>query len=99
MINTNSEVLDTVIEMISRSAGDWEYSGPISAETYLLADLGYESLDLVVLGTVIEERYGRMAFAEFLAGLGQRAVHDVTIEEIAEFVCEHIGSAARGEAV
>ena len=49
-----------------------------SPDTRFLADLGLESLDIVVLGTMLQQRYGRLPFAEFLeehrpaAGRGAR---------------------------
>jgi acyl carrier protein len=84
-------VLDGVLEMLSELSGDWEYDGDITADTYFLADLGLESLDIVVLGTLIQQRYGRLPFPEFLEELGQRPVEerDVTVVEVVAFVCEH----------
>ena len=54
----------------SELAGDWEYDGEISPETRFLADLGLESLEIVVLATMIQQRYGRLPFAEFLEEIG-----------------------------
>jgi acyl carrier protein len=84
-------VLDGVLEMLGELSGDWEYDGLITPETYFLADLGLESLDIVVLGTLIQQRYGRLPFAEYLEQLGQRPVEerDITVAELVEFVCEH----------
>jgi acyl carrier protein len=84
-------VLDGVLEMLGELSGDWEYDGLITPETYFLADLGLESLDIVVLGTLIQQRYGRLPFAEYLEELGQRPVEerDITVAELVEFVCQH----------
>jgi acyl carrier protein len=84
-------VLDGVLEMLGELSGDWEYEGLITPDTYFLADLGLESLDIVVLGTLIQQRYGRLPFAEYLEQLGQRPVEerDITVAELVEFVCEH----------
>jgi acyl carrier protein len=85
------EVLEGVLEMLEELSGDWEYDGAITPDTYFLADLGLESLDIVVLGTLIQQRYGRLPFAEYLEELGQRPVEerDITVAELVEFVCEH----------
>jgi hypothetical protein len=58
-----------------------------------------ESLDLVVLGTALQERYGRMPFAEFLAEIGQRPVRerDISVGELVAFVCRNSPRAAGGE--
>jgi acyl carrier protein len=85
------DVLHGVLEMLSELSGDWEYDGEITPETYFLADLGLESLDIVVLGTLIQQRYGRLPFAEYLEELGQRPIEerDVTVAEVVAFVCQH----------
>ena len=81
------ELLDEILDLMETLADDWEYGGDLSEETFLFADLGFESLDLVVLGTAIQERFGRMPFAEFLADIGQRTERDVSIGELVSFVC------------
>jgi acyl carrier protein len=85
------DVLHGVLEMLTELSGDWEYDGEITPDTYFLADLGFESLDIVVMGTLIQQRYGRLPFAEYLEELGQRPIEerDVTVAEVVAFVCEH----------
>jgi acyl carrier protein len=93
------EVLATVLELMTTLAGDWEYEDEITPETYLLGDLGLESLDLVVLGTSIQQRYGRLPFAEYLAEIGQRPVEqrDVSVGDLVAFVCANrVGASAGG---
>jgi acyl carrier protein len=84
-------VLHGVLEMLTELSGDWEYDGEITPNTYFLADLGLESLDIVVLGTLIQQRYGRLPYAEYLEELGQRPVEerDITVAELVAFVCAH----------
>jgi acyl carrier protein len=91
MMIAQTKVLDDVLELMTQLAGDWEYSGVITPETRLLADLEMESLDLVVLGTSLQERYGRLPFSEFLAEIGQRPVEerDVSVGELVAFVGRH----------
>jgi acyl carrier protein len=93
---TTTQLLTDVLQLMNQLAGDWEYDGPITAGTYLFGDLGLESLDLVVLGTAIQERYGRMPFAEFFAEIGQRPLRDLTVGELVEFIGQHQHGAARG---
>jgi acyl carrier protein len=85
------EVLNGVLELLNELSGDWEYDGVITPDTYFLADLGLESLDIVVLGTMIQQQHGRLPFAEYLEELGQRPVEerDITVAELVAFVCEH----------
>jgi acyl carrier protein len=89
--NVDHQLLGEVLELMQQLAGDWEYSGAIGPQTYLLRDLGMESLDLVVLGTSLQQRYGRLPFTEYLAEIGQRPVEerDVTVGELVAFVTAH----------
>jgi acyl carrier protein len=80
-----------VLELMTELAGDWEYDGQIAPDTFLFGDLGLESLDLVVLGTAIQERYGNMPFAEFLAEIGQRPLQDVSVGELVAFIGQYQG--------
>jgi acyl carrier protein len=84
-------VLAGILDLLDELAGDWEYDGEIRPDTRFIADLGLESLEIVVLGTMIQERFGRLPFAEYLDELGQRPVEerDVSVAEVALFVCEH----------
>ena len=92
MVGLEDRVMGEVLEMMSELAGDWEYSGDITPSTSLIRDLELESLDLVVLGTMIQQRYGRLPFAEYLADIGERPieVRDVTVSELVAFVCRHV---------
>jgi acyl carrier protein len=92
-------VLKEVVDLVEELAGDWEYEGDIAPATRFLADLELESLDLVVLGAELQERYGKLPFAEFLAEIGERPVdeRDVTVQELVDFICtnsEQLGEAA-----
>lgn len=91
MTTPDPTVLTGILDLLDELAGDWEYDGEIGPGTRFIADLGLESLEIVVLGTMIQERFGRLPFAEYLDELGQRPVEerDVSVAEVAVFVCEH----------
>ena len=84
-----SAVRDELFGLIDELAEDWEYDGELTGETRFLADMGLESLDLVVLGTMIQQRCGRLPFTEWLAEIGERPVEerDVSIDELVAFIC------------
>jgi len=90
-MTADAQILADLLAMVDELAGDWEYDGEVTPDTYFLADMGLESLDLVVLGTMIQHRYGRLPFAEYLAEIGERPVseRDVTIAELVVFIAEH----------
>ena len=91
MSRTREDVRSDVVSRLQRLVGDWEYTGTINSETLLLSDLGFESLDLVILGTSIQADYDQvLPFAELFAEIGQRAVPDVSVREWVDFVYEHL---------
>jgi acyl carrier protein len=91
MTTTDPAVLDGVLALVDELAGDWEYDGTVGPHTRFVADLGLESLEIVVLGTMLQQRYGKLPFAAFLDELGERPVEerDLTVIELVTFVCEH----------
>ena len=83
---------------IMRDMTDWEYSEPITRETRFFADLGFESIDAVVIGEAIETHYRqRFPYAQFLAGLGERDQRDMQLGELVDFLCHHLDGSARQE--
>src|SRR5262245_6971580 len=99
MTDLEATVQREVLELLDELSADWEYDGDVTASTRFLADLELESLDLVVLGTMLQETYGRLPFAEFLAEVGERPVEerDVTVAELVEFICTYTTAAAGRE--
>jgi acyl carrier protein len=96
-----SAVLTDVLDLVNELADDWEFDGEVTPETFFIKDLGLESLDLVVLGTSIQYRYGQLPFAEYLAELGQRPVEerDVTIDDVVEFIVTNVPSTSAAGAL
>jgi acyl carrier protein len=91
MTTLDPVVLEGVLELLDEVSGDWEHDGPIEPGTRFVADLGLESLEIVVLGTLLQQRFGRLPFAAFLDELGARPVEerDLTVSDLARFVCDH----------
>lgn len=87
----SSDAIQTdVIDLIGAAARDWDYEGTIGPATRLFADLGFESLDAVILGTAIQERYKRaMPFAELLASIGSSG-SDLSISQLVTFIRTHL---------
>jgi len=85
------QVMTEILTLLRRLADDWEYSGEITPETRLFADLGFESIDAVVLASHVQEHYGRpLPFPELLAEPGRREVKDIQIGELVGFVATHL---------
>ena len=53
--------------------------------------LWYALAEIVVLSTMVQQRYGRLPFPQFFEEIGQRPIdeRDLTVSDLATFVCEH----------
>lgn len=90
-------ILTDVLHLLNQLARDWEYSGEITPETWLFEDLGFESIDAVILASFVQEHYGRpFPFPQLLAEIGQREVKDLRISELVAFIHQHLNGAASG---
>ena len=93
------EILEYLLHKMEELTQDWDYADPVRPESRLFTELGFESLDAVVLCTAIQEHYHTpMPFAELLADIG-REQRDLTINELADFVNTHLGAPAEPVAV
>jgi acyl carrier protein len=91
MKKTREEVMADVLYLFRQLADDWEYSGEITPKTFLFADIGLQSLDIVVLAISIQEHYGQvLPFTELFADMGQRGIRDISVGEWVDFVYEHL---------
>jgi acyl carrier protein len=91
MTTIDPQVLQAVLALLEEAQGDWEYTGEIGPDTYFVADLGLESLEIVVLSTMVQQQFGKLPFPQFFEEIGQRPVdeRDLTVADVAMFVCEH----------
>ena len=87
---TRDDIERYILQTLQELARDWDYSRPLDGSTRLFSDLGFESLDAVVLGSAIQDHYQRaMPFAEMLVELGQTQT-DLTIDGLSAFVQQHV---------
>lgn len=88
---SREEIMGDVLGLLRKLADDWEYSGEITPETRFFADMGLRSLDVVVLGTAIQEQYKQVfPFVKLFAQIGQRPVPDMPVGEWVDFIAEHM---------
>ena len=87
-------LLDDVTRILEDMTSDWdlEFSGGIGPETCLIADLAFESIDVVQLVVAIEERFARrdLPFEKLLMADG-RYVDDVRVSQIVQFLESNLG--------
>jgi acyl carrier protein len=98
MTELDPQVLDGVLTLLGELKEDWEYEEAIEPQTRFIADLGLESLEIVVLATMIQQEYGKLPFPVFFDQIGQRPLEerDVTVAEVVQFVCDHRSATAQG---
>jgi len=85
------DVILTDIEQILRDFQGREYSGTMTAETSFFGDLGFASIDAVVLGETLQEKYGvTFPFHELLAELSQQGAQDLTLGEMATYLHRYL---------
>lgn len=92
---TAGDVLATLVGIIEEMTSDWDtgFEGQIGADTRLIQDLEFESIDIVQLTVAIETRFGRrdLPFEELLMAEG-RYVDELSLGEVARFVEKQLGA-------
>jgi hypothetical protein len=90
---TREAIMEDVLGLLRQLADDWEYTGEITPQTRLFADMNLVSLDVVVLGTAVQEYYRQIIpFADLFAELGQRGIPDIPISEWVDFIHAHLNN-------
>lgn len=89
-------ILGEVLKILEDMTSDWEmgFAGKIGSETRLVADLAFESLDVVQLAVAIEEHFKRsgLPFQKLFMRLDGGYVEDVRVSEVVDFLGRYIGS-------
>jgi acyl carrier protein len=88
-------LLHDVIRILEDITSDWdlEFSGGINHDTRLIADLAFESIDVVEFVVAIEGQFMRrdLPFEKLLMVDG-RYVDDLHVAEVVDFLHEHLKS-------
>jgi acyl carrier protein len=91
MKKTRDEIKQDTLMLLRQLADDWEYSGVIAEDTRMIADMGFESLDVVVLSAQVQEHYGQiLPFTDLFEEIGKRELKDICVGEWVDFVDRHI---------
>jgi acyl carrier protein len=80
---------ERVIRILDEMTRDWDhdYLGPIASSTRLIGDLGFESMDLVILIVNVEHVFLRKGLPfEHLFVVNGGVIKDVTVEQVVTFV-------------
>jgi len=93
MSASSDQLVGQLSELLKDFTQDWdsEFEGEMTRDTRLLADLGFESIDIIQLVVAIEQmvKRSKLPFNELLMKDG-RYVDDLSIGQIADFVATKI---------
>ena len=84
-------ILSTVTTTLESLVQDWDLDASIGPRTTLVADLGFESIDLIQMVAALEQEFGRpnLPFAELLIVDG-RYIDDLSVNQIADFLATRL---------
>jgi acyl carrier protein len=89
-MHSEESILKELVAMLTDMTSDWDmddFSGDITGDTQLVADLAMESVELVQLMVAIEQRFKIKNFsAEKLLTRNGQMVKDLKVSEIASFL-------------
>lgn len=92
-------IVRDLAQIVSDIIQDWDldFSGGIREDTRLVGDLGFQSIDVVMLIGEIHRHYGRrdLPFERLLVRDGGYA-GEIRIGEVADFLAENLDAAAAG---
>ena len=84
------QVLTDLAQILADFQGR-EYSDPIDDNTQFFNDLGFVSIDAVVLGETLQNHYGQpLPFPQFLSAAAERGAEDIQVGELADFLAENL---------
>jgi acyl carrier protein len=92
-INNKEDIKKELLTILEDMTADWElgYSGGIKADTRLVGDLTFESIEVVQLMVAIEQHFNVKNLAsEKLLMRDGRYVPDLTVSEIVNFLAEQM---------
>ncbi|MEM9761407.1 MAG: acyl carrier protein [Pseudomonadota bacterium] len=97
MTDTSMDALrGDVVSVLEETTEDWdlEIEGGIGAQTTLIGDLEFESIDVVQLCVALEEKLGKkgMPFEKLFIQDGAY-VDDVSVDEVAAFLSQELQAA------
>lgn len=93
MKKTREEVLEDVLQRVSELSEDIDDYGDIGEDTYLLGNMNWGSIDIVVLANDVQDQYGQvLPFTELFEEIAEREPQDLSIGEFVDFVYKHVNS-------
>jgi acyl carrier protein len=92
---TREQIRTELIDLLKQAREDWDDSTVITDDTGLFLDLGFESIDAVGLGSVLDQHFGKqLPFPEFMSRAREEDLPDITIGRLVDFLVLNLNSAA-----
>lgn len=99
MSTFKTNIEEYILGKLREISKDCDYSSEVGRDSLIFTQLGFESLDVVVLGVAIQDHFNRpMPFAELFAELGQKQ-RDLSVGELIDFTHKHASVAPTSRAV
>lgn len=87
---TSEQISSDVVHLLQNFPGR-EYPEEITPETRFFGDLGFRSIDAVVLGEMLEKHFGgSLPFHELLAVVTASGEQDLRVGQIVAFLERHL---------
>jgi acyl carrier protein len=89
---TREAILADVVGIVGEMMQDWDhrFGGEINEDTLLLAGLGFQSIDVVMLAGELHRLYRRKVPFERLLLANGRPVEDVRVGALVDFLVEQL---------
>ncbi|SEQ95928.1 acyl carrier protein [Solimonas aquatica] len=91
-MSESDRLVPKLVSLLEDFTQDWDRDSeaPMTRDTKLLADLGFESIDIIQLLVAIEQdiTHKKVPFDQLLMSKG-RYVDDLSIGQIADFLAQH----------
>ena len=87
---TKQQIVADLVELLSNFQGR-EYSDEIGPRTLFFGELGVASIDAVVLGEMLDERYSqKFPYGDFLSGMRDSQAQDIELGQLADFLWRNL---------
>ena len=97
--HTREEILQDTLDILRDVTADCDMalSGPLGLDTRMVADLEFESIDIVQFILAIEERYEQRGLPfEKLVMTDGRYVDEIKVGDMVDFLYHHLNQPAAG---
>lgn len=89
---SRDEVVRDTLRFLQERADEQGEDVELSEDTYMLGDMNWSSLEIVVMANTAQQQYRQLfPFEDLFAGIAAKEHKDITVGEWADFLCEHLG--------